>query len=887
MDWTPLAARAAQLPLVLAGPVVRRVESTAATVWVALRAADTVTLSVLQGGNVVATNSPGQPTVQLGDNLYVAAVTATTPAGAPFQPQVLYSYQLEFASIAGSSGPANFGAALGAGGLAAIVYSGGASGSEATLPSFVLPPQVLSQVNIAHTGCRKAHGEAVDALPLLDGLLAAARSGATDAAFALARPQQLILTGDQTYNDDVTEAMLALCIDAGGWLMGTCKEPPPTDVGMLAPGWENGDYVPLDWFAGGRPAQYSVPWTEVSPEPWPGVGQRALHTYAAGFTVANPDDLLAAELRALKGKPFDLSGQLPDLDHAGQLVIDWKRVGRYSAGRNQLMTLAEFLAMNLLAYSPALWQAPAASLPLPLPLINDQTADQFVAATPLQSGKQDKGAIAYRTQQGKSMTWLRAYYAGLAAVRRALANVATYAVFDDHDVCDDWYMNREWCERVFSLGGDTLGRRMIRNALIAFAVVHAWGNTPAQYAAGGPGADLLTRLAAGEQFGADLKYPKTSTSVSDLVGIPQDPLPDAQDGGVNLIATSALERSAAALSWSYTWAPAGWPYEVIALDSRTTRGYEPNGLAFPILLDDGQAGVRPNQYQLQIPAPDHPAGSGVVSLLIVQTPLLGCRPIEDSVIVQHHNESSPSITFDRDNEFWSLNKRGFEALLARAIAHNPMTILLSGDVHYSMAAVADYWATYPWNEDSALDSPRTGRLVQLTSSAARNEDNLTRWVHQLGIWINAQPALVNYGSHRTDILGWFVADPRVREAPFICAADAFSGYLAGATPDWKYRVAAVAGLASAGPAAQIPPVGPNPKGTAAATSQVFSQITHGRDGSTVVGLNNIALVSFAGTGPADWSVTQTVYWRPADPSGASTAPSGKTAFTVPLQYQVV
>jgi hypothetical protein len=149
MDWTPLAARAAQLPLVLAGPVVRRVESTAATVWVALRAADTVTLSVLQGGNVVATNSPGQPTVQLGDNLYVAAVTATTPAGAPFQPQVLYSYQLEFASIAGSSGPANFGAALGAGGLAAIVYSGGASGSEATLPSFVLPPQVLSQVNIA------------------------------------------------------------------------------------------------------------------------------------------------------------------------------------------------------------------------------------------------------------------------------------------------------------------------------------------------------------------------------------------------------------------------------------------------------------------------------------------------------------------------------------------------------------------------------------------------------------------------------------------------------------------------------------------------------------------------------------------------------------------
>ena len=50
------------------------------------------------------------------------------------------------------------------------------------------------------------------------------------------------------------------------------------------------------------------------------------------------------------------------------------------------------------------------------------------------------------------------FYDSLPRVRRALANVPTYMVFDDHDVTDDWNLGRAWRDRVFT---SPLGRRII------------------------------------------------------------------------------------------------------------------------------------------------------------------------------------------------------------------------------------------------------------------------------------------------------------------------------------------------------------------------------------------------------------------------------------------
>ena len=44
----------------------------------------------------------------------------------------------------------------------------------------------------------------------------------------------------------------------------------------------------------------------------------------------------------------------------------------------------------------------------------------------------------------RSVETLTTFFDGLPKVRRALANVATYMVFDDHDVTDDWNIGRAW-----------------------------------------------------------------------------------------------------------------------------------------------------------------------------------------------------------------------------------------------------------------------------------------------------------------------------------------------------------------------------------------------------------------------------------------------------------
>ncbi|MEQ9093494.1 MAG: hypothetical protein RLN63_05265, partial [Miltoncostaeaceae bacterium] len=87
MPLPQLPSRLAGLPLVLAGPLLRRVEATAVTVFLALREARTVTLAVHEAGPdgvpAGATRAEGtRATIPLGANLHVVAVTATTTAGA-------------------------------------------------------------------------------------------------------------------------------------------------------------------------------------------------------------------------------------------------------------------------------------------------------------------------------------------------------------------------------------------------------------------------------------------------------------------------------------------------------------------------------------------------------------------------------------------------------------------------------------------------------------------------------------------------------------------------------------------------------------------------------------------------------------------------------------
>src|SRR5262249_34694990 len=151
------------------------------------------------------------------------------------------------------------------------------------------------------------------------------------------------------------------------------------------------------------PNAASVPWPPFTT--WPGVSFRGPIIQAAGFTSDPPDKF---------GNPP------PDLT-----ITD----GTFKmTAKNHLLLLGEFYATFLLSWSPVLWCFPQGGT---------------VPFTPPSPWDEEAEAVAQ-------------FGAGLKAVRRALANIATYMICDDHEVTDDWYLNRLWCNRVLGQDADTL-----------------------------------------------------------------------------------------------------------------------------------------------------------------------------------------------------------------------------------------------------------------------------------------------------------------------------------------------------------------------------------------------------------------------------------------------
>jgi hypothetical protein len=90
-----------RLPLILCGPILRRMEPSSVTVWVALKEPRTVTLCAYSHAPPPATESLNEEmrgtrrTAKLGQNLHVVAVTAEpVDADHPLTPGKIYFYDL-------------------------------------------------------------------------------------------------------------------------------------------------------------------------------------------------------------------------------------------------------------------------------------------------------------------------------------------------------------------------------------------------------------------------------------------------------------------------------------------------------------------------------------------------------------------------------------------------------------------------------------------------------------------------------------------------------------------------------------------------------------------------------------------------------------------------
>src|SRR5687767_5976559 len=159
----------AALPPLLAGPVLRRVESDLVSVWIATSRACNVSLLVYDGADIVASRneqddlrarwvSATQPTVQVGAHLHVLTVVldlrnpggnASRSGGATLEANHTFSYDLRLIERADPTRIHN----LRSLGLVADPTPIGYDPEE--LPSFRTCPQELDRLVILHGSCRQ------------------------------------------------------------------------------------------------------------------------------------------------------------------------------------------------------------------------------------------------------------------------------------------------------------------------------------------------------------------------------------------------------------------------------------------------------------------------------------------------------------------------------------------------------------------------------------------------------------------------------------------------------------------------------------------------------------------------------------------------------------
>jgi hypothetical protein len=211
---------------ILCGPIVRRVTPREVSVWIALKVAAKVELTVWNGlisysnGEIDETpiDSVSQDTKQIGKSLHMTVVRLSLPDDKKLQWGQLYSYNLTFTTEDEDSKDFK----------SLDLLSNSDNNGNTTLsyqvdqlPGFALPAAEIKDLKIIHGSCRNNDNLFEDALSFVDEII---KENLTD---PLKRPQQLFLSGDQIYADSVVGTLLHHLIELGNQLLDK-KETLPT-----------------------------------------------------------------------------------------------------------------------------------------------------------------------------------------------------------------------------------------------------------------------------------------------------------------------------------------------------------------------------------------------------------------------------------------------------------------------------------------------------------------------------------------------------------------------------------------------------------------------------------------------------------------------------------
>jgi hypothetical protein len=402
--------------------------------------------------------------------------------------------------------------------------------------------------------------------------------------------------------------------------------------------------------------------------------------------------------------------------------------------RSHLMALGEYLAMYLFAWSPVLWPTTlpvSADLPQP-------TRDQ----SPFGPAEFREAGSGSPSVWDKQQATVQNYFTALPNVRRALANIPSYMICDDHEITDDWNMTRDFCEKVY---GTSLGVRVVQNGLTAYAVCQAWGNTPEQFEdeATPPqdrgktaGRQLLSILDGTN----DASYSAGDAAVQNLVAVHDAATlaaqaPNASDryGVYHDMGRSSdlFGYMVNDTSLNYYYSVEGPSHQVIVTDTRTCRSWsKPGSMLHPDLLaEDDMA------YQID----QAPSLGKRLQLVIVTTNMPPIPPfrVAESVLPKI---SSGKIYSSDLYDSWEMPSASFDRMVLHLSNRLPLVgttrtgivIVLSGDVHTSYASRLQYWATKRFGDSTATANGASVVFAQLVASPFKNESVDTRGQHTDG-----------------------------------------------------------------------------------------------------------------------------------------------------------
>ncbi|WP_295541462.1 alkaline phosphatase D family protein [uncultured Thiohalocapsa sp.] len=415
-----------------------------------------------------------------------------------------------------------------------------------------------------------------------------------------------------------------------------------------------------------------------------------------GATVVDSDALMASDACYYRRQDLlphtQANRALQDIFFGGAS----KPIFTTASAHNHLITLAEVVAMYLLVWSPALWpqihlhpQRPPRSLPAKL-------AACYAAECPVIEGFRD----------------------GLARVRRALAHLPVYMIFDDHDITDDWNLSRGWEQAAY---GHPFSRRIIGNALIGYWLFQGWGNDPQRH---GELLDAARRCLPAHDAVTDAP-PATVEPAQGATPAPTSVPPLATaPGGHPQPQDRLIDRLLDFDHWHYSLPTSP---KLVVLDTRTHRWWSESSLTKPSGLMDWEELSELQQTLMHADA----------VVMVSAAPVLGVKLIEN--VQRVFTWFGLALLVDAEN--WMAHP-GAANVMLNIFRHRRTPrhfVILSGDVHYSFV----YDAVLRFRSHSP-------RIWQITASGLKNEfpHTLLGWFDRLNLWLYGTRSPLNWLTRR-------------------------------------------------------------------------------------------------------------------------------------------